>query len=56
MAVKERKKTGQTKKVRKATMKQRRQRTSKAGKSKQPRKTPQAVPVEEPLAENSLLT
>jgi len=56
MAVKKKKKTRQTKKVRKATAKQRRQRPGKAGKQKQPGKTPSQPPVEEPMADNSLLT
>ena len=46
MATKKRKKTRQVKKVRKATGQRRRQRTSKSGKLKQPRKAPPAV--EEP--------
>ena len=46
MATKKNKKTRQAKKVRKATGQRRRQRTSKSGKSKQPRKSPPAV--EEP--------
>ena len=56
MATKKRKKTRQVKKVRKATSKERRKKTSKSGKSKQPPKSPPAVPVEEPMAEISLLT
>jgi len=48
MAVKKRKKTRQTKKVRKATSQQRRKKT-RPGKSKQPTKLPPIV--EQPLAE-----
>ena len=51
---KKRKKSRQSKKVRKATSQRGRQRTSKSGKSKQPRKSPATV--EEPVADNPSLT
>jgi len=54
MAVKKRKKTRQTNKVRKATAQQRRRKISKTGKSKQPRKSP-APDLEEPIAEQPTL-
>jgi hypothetical protein len=53
-ANKKTKKRRQSKKIRKVTTKQGRQRTSKSGKSKQPKNSP--APVEEPLADKPSLT
>ena len=52
MATKKKKKSRQAKKVRKAIG----QRTSKSGKSKQPRKSPRQPAVEEPMADQPAIT